>query len=284
MDESWIAISGLINGLRQAGELYVRFMSNKSDDSYGAGSYLRNQCEVAVKALREFRREFEHALPESAVIRIDYFLGTSLAQATFDQSADHRAARGAMVGLVAVEAEVTFMLHGRQEQIRTRSERALLLLQRTLAVDEEARGKWKAALGRGEVSCERLGSVALLSQGIYAFKVDATGARTDLVFSEPPDNQQLFRTVEGLVLTEWKVADAGNAAARFAEARKQADLYSAGPLAGIELTGYRYLVVVSAKSLPHGDIPGDQITPDGVTYRHVNLVVEPEVPSKASKR
>jgi hypothetical protein len=83
--------------------------------------------------------------------------------------------------------------------------------------------------------------VHLLSQGIFAFKVDASGARTDLVFREPPEDSLLTRGVEGLVLTEWKVATAQNAADRFAEARAQADLYKQGALAGVELTGYRYL-------------------------------------------
>ena len=45
---------------------------------------------------------------------------------------------------------------GRQEQIRARSERALLHLQWTLAVDEEMTTKWKKALNKNELACERL--------------------------------------------------------------------------------------------------------------------------------
>jgi hypothetical protein len=81
----------------------------------------------------------------------------------------------------------------------------------------------QAAYDKGEVACEQLGSLVLLSQGIHAFKVDAIGARTDLVFSEPSDESFLFRGVEGLVLTEWKVATDANALARFKAAQKQAD-------------------------------------------------------------
>lgn len=284
LTETWAAVSGFIKGLREAGELYSRFMAYQNEDSFASGKYLRERCGNAVTALESFRQDFGRALPKEAADRIDSFLGSSLAKAAKDPSTDHRGARGALVGLAAVEAEITFILHGCQEQIRARSERAFLLLQRTLAVDGDVRSRWIDAYKDGEVACERLGSLVLLSQGIYAFKVDAIGARTDLVFSEPPDESLLFRSVEGLVLTEWKVADAANAAARFKEARIQADLYKAGPLAGLELTGYRYLVAVSLKALPSASIPRDDISASGITYRHVNIVLEPEVPSKAAKK
>lgn len=284
LTDSWFAVSGFIKGLQEAGELYARFMGYHNEDNYGAGKYLREQCEIAVQSLENFRRDFDGSLPKQAADRIDGFLGSRLASAVKDASTEHRSARGALVGLAAIEAQITFILHGRQEQIKARSERAFLLLQRTLAVDSDVSGRWKEAYKKGEVACERLGSLVLLSQGIYAFKVDAMGARTDLVFSEPPNESVLFRSVEGIVLTEWKVADAANAVARFKEARSQADLYRDGPLAGIELTGYRYLVVVSQNALSKAIIPDDETSASGITYRHVNVVVEPEVPSKAAKK
>jgi hypothetical protein len=111
-----------------------------------------------------------------------------------------------LVALAAFEAEITFLLAGRQEQIRARSERALLHLQRILAVDPDVSAKWMEAFNTNEMACERLGSVHLLSHGIYAFKVDAAGARTDLVFNEPPPDALLTQAVEGMVLTEWKIA------------------------------------------------------------------------------
>ena len=124
--------------------------------------------------------------------------------------------------------------------------------------------KWKMALDKNEIACERLGSIHLLSHGIFAFKVDALGARTDLVFNEPPDSSLLTRGIEGLVLTEWKVAhNATEAAEKFREARIQADLYNQGALAGIELTHYRYLIVVSLKELPSNSVPPDDSTEEG---------------------
>jgi hypothetical protein len=282
--DSWFALSGLIKGLQEAGELYSRFQGYHQEDSYGAGMFLRERCGAAVSSLERFRRDFAQSLPSNAVARIDSFLASRLAAAARDSNSDHRAARGALVGLKAIEAEVTFILSGRQEQIGARSERAFLLLQRTLAVDESATTKWKAAFESGEVQCEQLGSLVLLSQGIYAFKVDAAGGRTDLVFSEPPEDSLLLRSVEGLVLTEWKTANDKNSRERFARARAQAELYAHGPLSGIELTGYRYLIAVTLKSLPRSGIPADEGSASGAIYRHINIAIEPDVPSKAAKK
>jgi hypothetical protein len=284
LNETWASLSSFIKGLQKAGELYSRFMGYQQEDSYGAGKYLRGQCATAVDALLEFRQGYGRSLPPKTLSSIDHFLESPLGKASKDEATDHRGARGALVGLSAIEAEITFVLSGRQEQIRTRSDRAFLLLQRTLAIDASAREKWQAAFNKGEVECERLGSLALLSQGIYAFKIDAAGARTDLVFAEPPDDSLLFRSVDGMVLTEWKVANEKTATSRFDEARKQADLYRQGPLAGIELTDYRYIIAVSLNALSRTAVPDDYTSSNGITYRYINIVIHPEVPSKASKK
>lgn len=281
--DAWAALSGFIKGLQSAGELYVRFQSDNRADGYGAGNFLRDQCIQAIGALNDFRQNFARSLPDTAVQRIDLFLKSRLAQASTATDTTERDARGTLIGLVAIETEITFILRGRQEQIRARSERAFLWLQRTLAVDDDVKKKWQKAFDKGEVECEKLGSLVLLSQGIYAFKINAEGARTDLVFAELRDESLLSRSVDGLVLTEWKVATAENAAQRFDVARKQADRYRQGPLAGSELTGYRYLIVVSEKQLPEHTVPADDVS-DGVTYRCINIAVAPEVPSISAKR
>ena len=130
----------------------------------------------------------------------------------------------------------------------------------------------------GEVACEKLGAVHLLLHGIWAFKVDAAGARTDLVFQEPAGdltNEQ--RYVDGFVLTEWKRASSEeNARQRFEEARLQAGRYAQGALAGSELTGYRYAVVVSRQRV---EIPSD-LREGEVVYQHINIAVDPQLPSQ----
>jgi hypothetical protein len=281
--EHWLAIVARLRNLQSAGELYARFQSYQKEDSYGAVRYLRKQCGSAVDSLLEFRQAFAGTLPPAAVPSLDHFLETSLAKAAQEGSSDTHelAVRGALVALAAVEAEVSFILSGRQEQIRTRSERAFMLLQRMITVDDDVRAKSSAALERGEVACERLGSVHLLSQGIFAFKVDAVGARTDLVFPEPPDDALLARADVGMVLTEWKVATAANAATQFRVAQSEAERYRVGALAGTELTGYRYLVAVSLRELPSSVIA--DVSVGGVIYRHINIVVAPATPSRAAR-
>jgi hypothetical protein len=279
--EHWFALATRIRGLQSAGELYARFEALAAD-SFGSGRYLRDQCRDVIQSLEDFRNGFANSLPPEAKSRLIIFLETRAAKVANDPSSDQGVARAALVGLVALESEITFILSGRQEQIKVRSERAFMLLQRILAVDDDVKAKWSAALAQGEVACEKLGSVHLLSQGIYAFKIDTKGARTDLVFPEPRDQSILERNVEGFVLTEWKKATtAKEAADKIAEARQQADLYVGGPLAGIELTGYRYLIVVSENELT---IPADDNTSGGVVYRHINIVVNADVPSRAARR
>jgi hypothetical protein len=51
-------------------------------------------------------------------------------------------------------------------------------------------------------------------------------------------------------------------------------------LAGVELTTVRYVVVVSSQ---HVEEPADM--QDGtVIYRHINIAVDPETPSTASRK
>ena len=119
----------------------------------------------------------------------------------------------------------------------------------------------------------------LLLHGIWAFKVDAAGARTDLVFQEPAgDLTAAQRYADGLVLTEWKKAtEDSQSGQRFDEARLQARRYAQGALAATELTGYRYAVVVSRLQ---AEIPED-VRDGGIIYRHINVAVAPRVPSRA---
>jgi len=122
------------------------------------------------------------------------------------------------------------------------------------------------------------GAVHLLLHGIWAFKVDSAGARTDLVFEEPAgDVAAIQRYADGLVLTEWKKASKdSHSTKRFTEARLQARKYAQGLLTATELAGYRYAVVVSHSQV---ETPED-VTEGGVVYRHVNVAVDPRTPSR----
>lgn len=280
--EHWRALSGRIRGLITAGQFYAQLQASSASDSYGAGKALGEQCQRVLGAIEEFVKAHERTLPPEVMTAIGTFLGGHQGKVIRDLNAA-REARAALVFLSVLETEISFLLAGRQELVRARSELAFLHLQRLLVVDQDVRAKWKRAHGRGETACEGLGSAHLLWHGIYAFKVDAKGARTDLVFNEPLERSFEQRGVEGLVLTEWKMADAKNCLDRFEEARTQAKLYKDGPLIASELTAYRYVVGVSLEDLPHGCVP-DDLTVDGVVYRHINIAIEPTVPSKRARK
>lgn len=265
--------------------MYAVFQSYHQEDSYGAGKYLRGQCGDIVDTLSTFRSMFTTSLPEAARKSLDNFLGSTLAGAARNPDTDQRGARGAIVALTALEAELTFILSSQQERIKARSELAFLHLQRMIVVDEDFQRKWHVAFDEGEVRCEKLGSIHLLSHGIFAFKANGDGARTDLMFSEPIDSSITERGVEGLVLTEWKKAENEKVGAlRFKEARNQADLYKDGILSGVELMGCRYLIVVSRRKLLPDQIPADDRSKNGVVYRHINIAVEPDTPHSEAKR
>jgi hypothetical protein len=180
--------------------------------------------------------------------------------------------------LVNFEIEMTYILSDSQVAIRSRVELAFSHLKRLIVVDDAIRKQWKDALKDGEIACEKRGAVHLLWHGIWAFKLNGAGERTDLVFQERADrlpNDQ--RYTDGLVLTEWKVASSDTEARKqFDAARTQAKRYAQGVLAGSELTAFRYLVVVSSHCITE---PPD--LPDGaVVYRHINIAVDPTTPSK----
>jgi hypothetical protein len=267
----------------QAGVLHARFLGIRSSDSYGRGRKLREQCERVLSALDAYRTTYKNSLPPGASAAIKSFIDTHDglirdASGTSD-SVDERV-WAALVLLGGFESEISFILSDQQEVIRARSERAFAHLQRSIAADPEFRTRWQKAFDEGEVACEKVGGVHLLSHGIFAFKVNAEGERTDLVFQDITSNfADGQRYADGIVLTEWKIARSDKEAERqFSAAKTQADRYAKGALGGSELTGYRYLIVVSG---PQVTVPAD-VTESQVTNRHVNIAVQPRTPSKKS--
>lgn len=279
--DQWKALSGRIRGLMQAGQLHANFLAVRSSDSYSRARRLREHCVSVLSAIQLFRDRFCKSLPPSALAAIDDFVGrngTLINETPTSHDLQQEQVWAALVLLTAFETEISFLLSDVQESIRARSERAFAHLQRSIVADRLFREKWQTAYGEGEVACEKLGAVHLLLHGIWAFKVDTAGARTDLVFQEPAsDLSNAQRYANGFVLTEWKKASPGDTSGRsFEEARLQAHRYSQGALAGSELTGYRYAVVVSRHQL---DVPDDLIE-DVVVYRHINIAVDPRIPSR----
>jgi hypothetical protein len=282
--DQWKIIAGRIEGLMRATELHANFLGVRSIDSYGRTKSLREQGQQILSTLTAFVGQFRHAMPSAVVSRIEEFAKktTPLFNSTEGSSTDTREELtwAGLVMLGAFATEVSFLLADQQQVIRSRSELAFAHLQRSIVVDETLRNKWETAFAAGETECEGLGAVHLLSHGIWAFKVNAARARTDLVYNEPLADFA-SEHAEGLVLTEWKkAATSKEADKKFKEAREQAQLYAQGVLAGNELTTHRYAIVVSKQQVV---VPKDEIE-GRIVYRHINIAVAPSTPSKIARK
>ncbi|MCJ9750929.1 hypothetical protein MOV61_09395 [Neorhizobium sp. BETTINA12A] len=197
---------------------------------------------------------------------------------------DRRKTMTAVIMLAAIETEISFLLEDRDQLLRSRTERAFMHLNRLLAVDVDYRQRWLDAFTKtrvGEPECEKLGATHLLWHGIMAFKANGARGRTDLVFGEPLEEPD-HRASEGLVLTEWKVADESNFTEMFKQAFVQAKEYESGVLSGAELHGIRYLVVVTETDILPDYLPRDTMDND-IRYRYINVAINRRNPSEISK-
>lgn len=280
----WRTIYAKIEGIRVSAELWARFKQASYADSYGSYKEIGKACHSAAQDILGLAAKYEASLPVPVRERIEEFFTDQRRNLIDEAKSELKAATSALIMLLALRAEIEFLLTDEQEQIRSKTERAFLHLQRLLAVDSDAQSKWSDAFDKGETACENLGAVHLLLFGIFAFKANAVGARTDLIFPDQDDHDDFeSRGVAGLVLTEWKVANPENGLSKFAEARAQMDIYRQSALVGVELTGTRYAVVLTKKKLPKSQVPED-MDRNGVIYRHLNLAIAPETPSKQAKR
>jgi hypothetical protein len=277
---AWQPLAARIRGLERAANVHARFLVVRGTSPYGADKTLQLHCEGIRAAVVEFQQTYGQVLPVAANAAIDRFMEDTGKQIVDNRAGDDLLIRTIIVKIVAFEAEITYCLHSPTEALRSASELAFLHLQNLIVVDGECRDKWQNAFAAGETNCERLGAVHLLWHGIWAFKADGSGGRTDLVYREGLRTGSIPTTV-GMVLTEWKVvAGSGNVDLQYEHARSQAASYASGALAGVELASHRYLIAVSQKQLA----PPSDVVSGGVTYRHINIAVDPDTPSLAAKK
>ncbi len=279
----WIALSARIRGVTDATQLYYHARSGRTSDEYSTiKQSLLPRTRSIYLAIEVFANTLDDRLPIAAVECIKQFLSTRRDVFTNSDVLTDGAILFQITALAAFRSEFEYHISDLAAFARRQSERAFVHLQRSIVVDEDEQRKWREAFQKGETACEKLGAVRLLSHGIWAFKVDAVGERTDLVFQEPLGNKidEMDRSADALVLTEWKICkNNSDLVGKLTEAKSQARRYRAGALAGVELTSYRYLVIVSSK---HLTLPVDE-QEDGVTYRLVNIAVSPNTPSVDSR-
>ena len=283
----WKALSARIQGLLDAGSFfYSAGQQSSSDDQSVRKKILLSNAEKIINSLHNYLSKYQTSFPEDALQSLKCFLESPDIK-NFNFKPNQGQIRGhvqfALTSLSAFQSEFSYIITDTQAVALRNTERAFLHLQRSIVADDEIKNKWLSAFSKhGETKCEKLGALHLLLHGIWAFKAHAEQGRTDLILNEPlSDTSLIERTSTALVLTEWKaVRKESELDTKIKEAYEQTKLYRAGVLGGVELTNYRYLVMVSEKSMK---MPSDLIEGTSV-YRHINLPVNPDSPSKEAKK
>lgn len=282
----WKAIEESISDLTDICRDFVSAMGVRSSDSFGTikNIILPMAGEVAER-IRVLGGRYSSQLPATALRRIeelkDLHFESGYASGTQKEptAVAHFSSK-----LQKFRSDFNYLTSDLEGTAVRLTARAFLHLQRSIVADASVREKWKIALAQHEMACEKLGAVHLLQHGIWSFKVDSVGERTDLVLGEALTDQALgdvYLAAEGLVLTEWKTTTQSDSKQKYHEAFSQAERYARGSLAAIELKGYRYLVIVSEGFL--NDVPPDH-EKDGVIYKYVNIAVDPSPPSTQARK
>lgn len=278
--DRWAAISARIAGLVDAGNLMALTLAGSRTDDFGVGKkWIVPELEALKAELQQFATEHCAALPVDAATALKRFLERVGTGSAIEGPSNIQA----IVPFGVFRSEFEYLIRDRELEARTLTELAFEHLARLLAVDGDTRTKWLEAFESHETHCERLGAVHLLSHGIWAFKVSSGGSATDLVYGEPIETQivSIRRTARALVLTEWKlVRNSDERDAQATAARRQGELYSQGILHDLALRSTRYIVLVSKKQLQ----PPDDLRENGITYRHIVVPVDPDLPSVAARK
>jgi hypothetical protein len=233
--------------------------------------------------LKDFHQRFASQLPLGAAQALECFFEQESKRFERDDRPPHLGGGVLLAALLSkVKAQVDYFLSDKHVRTRRAIERAFTHLQRSIVVDEDLQQKWEAAFNEmGEEACERLGAVHLLWHGIWAFKANAVGGRTDLIMGGDVHEQDAVRAADAMVLTEWKLVRKGDAPQEKAmEAFHQAARYTRETLAGFELSSHRYLVLVSEDLLT--EIPSVPSLA-GRLYEVRNIAVKPSTPSVTAR-
>lgn len=277
LQSEWKAIGARIRSLINTTNALAQLLSINSGDSYNSKGSINDQASDIFTEIKIYFEEHKGSFPETIKEVFSKFIKEK--ENLFSKSEKNLEFLKARITLLAtLEGQVTFLISGKQEGIRRQTELAFTHLQRSIMADNTIKEKWENAFSKGETSCEDLGSLHLLQHGIWAFKANAAGGRTDLIIGEPLSNlNEVERTAYGLILTEWKIAKTKPGVEQsFCKAKKQAMKYTEGVLAGIELKNYCYLVVVTDQTFK---TPND-IQEEDCCYRHIVVNIKPKVPSK----
>ncbi len=204
----WEAISARIGSLLDAGAfLMAAHSAVSSSDPWGASRVLMQSAIEVFEEIRAFQARHRTLIPPAAGECLDFFVykKADFFKETLDTSGERfHGMKTLLTFLAAFRSEFAYLLKDTEASARSLVDRALLHLQRSIIADTSIGQKWRTAFGNGEVACERLGAAHLLLFGIYSFKANAEGERTDLVLGQRLAVSEIEGAVEALVLTEWR--------------------------------------------------------------------------------
>jgi len=283
----WNAISSRIAGILGASAFL--FQNSREDKRHHENStqVLLDNCNETAKATLSLRR-YREALPikaNDAITRFETIWNAVCnreGERIHQPYVDFQWLEERVVLLASIRSELDHLLVDQNAVIRSHVKRAFQHLDRSLVADSEIRQKWVKAFKEGETACEKLGAAHLLLHGIWAFKANSAGERTDLVLGNQLNvDEEVIGAARGLVLTEWKLVKLeDNPEAVKNEAKLQASRYSGGGLAGFELDSERYIVLVGEGEFKK---PTDEEV-ESVSYKVISLVLNRKTPSVAAKQ
>ncbi len=202
----WKALSDNIAGLLEAGQFAVATSSINAQDPYKTGKYLLYHANEIFEEIGRFSETYAASIPLPAKNALAKFLDRR--KDTFEGGSINafEGMRIRLVLLSSFRAQLDHALTDFTSIALRASDRAFKHLQRCIVADSNTRSIWQAAYQNGEVPCEKLGGAHMLLHGIWAFKVDGAGGRTDLVFGSPlRDIGEISGVADALVLTEWEI-------------------------------------------------------------------------------
>jgi 16S rRNA G966 N2-methylase RsmD len=277
--QQWHILAARIDGLLHAAEFLVSAFKVYSSDVFGVvGKSILPELAAINTEIEELGKVYACELPAEATQALYQYIAQDWGKTQLDAKADIQT----VAALAAFRSRFEYLIRDSESEGRNMTELAFEHLRRCLVVDENVKAKWQKAFKKHETACEKLGAIHLLSHGIWAFKVVAPGGATDLVFSDPLQHhaQIVRKTARALILTEWKLVKShAEIVTKAQEARDQATIYSGGILGDIEVKRTRYVVLVCQKD----ETPPDDILLGMITYRHIVLAVNPEVPSLSAR-
>jgi len=280
--DEWKALSLRIDGYLHAVSIYLDTLKVERNPISKTNQFLTSQAQEIILLIERYHQAHKADISSGANSALNRFLqefsqifhdGTDLKIESFKYRAPN---------LAAFRYELDYHLSDFQFITTRRVERAFMHLQYSIIANPSVRQTWKKAFENREEDCERLGAAHLLWHGIYAFKANATGGRSDLILGHTVDDAtRVAEVADSLVLTEWKAVRDSKDAKKIAEqAQKQIEAYTCGPLAGLEFTRYRYVVLVSQKQI----ITLPEVQFQNAICRNVNVAVDPDPPSVVARK